>query len=261
MPELAEVESYKKYLEEAIFESEIKCIQLLSPKVLKTNFETFESSLNGKRFIESRRIGKYLFLKTNAKAWVLLHFGMSGKPVFFRDDSLRPKHSRLVIEFISGLKFAFVCMRMFGKVEWISDIDSYLKIKKIGPDALQVDQKTFNAYLSKRKSAIKTVLLQQEGFAGIGNWIADEMLFQSDIFPKTPSNSLSQNQLSRLFKSMQSILTAAVKVNANLNELPSYFMVKHRWSDQVCPHCGQALNKIVIGGRSSYFCNEKQTLP
>lgn len=258
MPELPEVENYKKILEEGIYDGVIRSLAVHHPKIVKNDIDFLQEKLIGNRFTKSQRIGKYLFLKLSSEGWLLLHFGMSGRPVFYQDEALRPKHSRLVIEFRSGLKFAFVCMRMFGKVEWLPSLKKYREKSQLGPDALSVKKEDFIQFISGKKSAIKSILLQQKGFSGIGNWIADEMLFQTKVNPLIKGNELSEEKLNLLFKKMKMILSTAIECQADFNQFPEDFMVIHRWGDKICPHCKRILSTIKIGGRSTYFCSEKQ---
>ncbi len=258
MPELPEVEAYRMYVETALFESPIQKVELLREKVMKSDWKEFKKQTEGQRFISTKRIGKYLFMQLENKKWVLFHFGMTGKPEFYQSKEVQPKHSRLIIHFESGLKLSFVCMRLFGRVELVNSIEQYQKEHKLGIDALEVSQSDFSDYLSSRKAAVKTVLLHQNAFAGVGNWIADEVLFQSEIHPEIRAHKLTKKQLERIYDDLQEVLKIAVQKQANYHEFPEHFMVKERWGDGNCPKCGEELKRIVVGGRGTYLCENEQ---
>ena len=258
MPELPEVEAYRLYVEEALFESPIQKVELHREKVMKSDWQEFKKQTQGQRFIATKRIGKYLFMQVENKKWVLFHFGMTGKPEFYQSNEVQPKHSRLIIHFESGLKLAFVCMRLFGRVELVDSIEQYQKEHQLGVDALEVSKKDFAAYLSSRKAAVKTVLLHQKGFAGVGNWIADEVLFQSGIHPEIRAHQLSEQQVERIYQDLQDVLRISVEKKANYHAFPDYFMVKERWGEGNCPKCGEELKRIVVGGRGTYLCENEQ---
>lgn len=258
MPELPEVETYRKYLEEALYDNEIASIQLDRKKILKTDLELFKKRLVGQKFQSTKRVGKYLFLQLSDGSWVLFHFGMTGKVAYYADEELRPKYSRLVIEFKGGLKLAFINMRLFGKVVLINDLDAYLKESQLGADALDISKNDFLKYVSGRKSPIKSVLLHQKAFAGVGNWIADEVLFQAKIYPNIYCNKLTDDELKRIHNKMIEVLEVSVDKQADYHQFPNHFMVQHRWGDGNCPLCGKKMQKMKIGGRGTYYCENEQ---
>lgn len=258
MPELPEVETYRKYLEEALFDAEVKSIDLERKKILKDSLEVFKKKLIGQRFISTRRIGKYLFLELEDESWVLFHFGMTGKVEFYSDEALRPKYARLVIEFANGLNLAFINMRLFGKVQLIADLEQYQKENKLGVDALEISEADFINYVAGRKSPIKSVLLHQQAFAGIGNWIADEVLFQARIHPNIKCSDLSKKDLKLIYEKMIEVLKISVEKEADYHRFPNHFMVQHRWGDGNCPICGERMSKMKIGGRGTYYCENEQ---
>ncbi|MEQ8909930.1 MAG: DNA-formamidopyrimidine glycosylase family protein [Vicingaceae bacterium] len=259
MPELPEVEAYRLYVEEALFESPIQKVELLREKVMKSDWKNFQTATQGQGFISTKRIGKYLFMELDSHQWVLFHFGMTGKPEFYQNEEVKPKHSRLIIHFESGLKLAFVCMRLFGRVELVESIEQYQTDHQLGVDALEVSEADFIDYVSASKAAVKTVLLHQKAFAGVGNWIADEVLFQAGIHPEEKAYQLSKKQLQSIFKELQEVLRIAVEKQADYHAFPDHFMVKERWGDGNCPICGEELQRIVVGGRGTYLCEQEQS--
>ena len=258
MPELPEVETYRRYLEEALFEDDIAAIELERAKILKTDLKLFKERLLGERFISTKRIGKYLFLELSNRSWVLFHFGMTGRVAFYADEALRPKYSRLVIGFKGGLKLAFINMRLFGKVLLIDDLAKYIRDHQLGVDALEISKVDFIDYLKGRKSPVKSVLLHQKAFAGVGNWIADEVLFQARIHPNVQSAELSIPDLELIHEKMIEVLQVAVEKQADYHQFPKHFMVQHRWGDGFCPISGDKLKVMKIGGRGTYYSERLQ---
>ncbi|MEO0469351.1 MAG: DNA-formamidopyrimidine glycosylase family protein [Bacteroidota bacterium] len=258
MPELPEVEHYRLYLQESALNQKIVSVETENEgRMLKVPLAEIRDGSVGESFTDTDRIGKYLFLKSSGGKWLMWHFGLTGQPVYYHGSSPPPKYQRILFRFDNGYQLAFACLRKFGRLDLADDVESYRIKNKIGQDAMHIPVADFVQALSKKRIAIKTALLQQKKFAGVGNWIADEMLFQTSLHPETPSNAHSPEQLAALHESMQEIIATAITEGGKQN-FPDHYLVKVRKDGESCPTCETELTRLVVGGRGTYICDRCQ---
>lgn len=255
MPELPEVEGYRKYLVGTALHQTITGIETINEgRMLRKNREAVVEASLGQQFVETSRIGKFLFLHLSSGWKQLWHFGLTGEPKYYPKEEETPRFARIIFEFENGFNLAFCCLRKFGRLELVKDVEEYRKAHKLGVDAQHISKADFVAALSRKRTAIKTALLQQNHFAGVGNWIADEMLFQIRLHPEVRSNEVGEPLLGELYDRMQEILTTALQLDAHYKEFPQHFMVERRWKKGNCPRCETPLVRIEVGGRGTYLC-------
>ncbi len=267
MPELPEVETYRRYFEETCLYQPIADLFVEDKKLLTTELDVLLSRLRGRSFVGTRRVGKNLFVQTDGDFWVHFHFGMTGDLAYFRDAEDTPRFARIIFYFQNRFRLAFLCPRKFERLGIVDDVDAYLKKKKIARDALDVTLEELSATVSKKKAFIKPVLLDQGVVAGIGNWIVDEVLFQAKIHPERRADTLNADELTRLHESIQAVLTTAIRHEANYELFPKTFLIHAReWAPspfddplahRLCPD-GKPVQVITVGGRTTYFCPDCQ---
>ena len=194
MLELPEVENYKQYLDGTSLHQKIVSFSCLDDRLLKMHENTFRDHLMGQSFIKTRRIGKYLFIETDGDRVLVMHFGMTGRLSYYKDKEDRPKFGHIVFEFNSGFHLAFENKRKFGWLDLAKSIESYKQEKKLSNDARDLFWNDFYANLKNRRTAIKSVLLDQSVAAGVGNWIADEILYQAKINPESKADKLAEKR-------------------------------------------------------------------
>lgn len=255
MPELPEVESFRRYVEDHALHQKIQEIKLSKPQMLlNTTVISLKDVLESNTFVSTHRHGKLLFIKLKEQGFLMLHFGMTGELFYAGKNDLPPENYVLRIIFHDGSTFSFSDSRMLGKIALVENYNDFIKQRGYGPDALQLTEKEFLTLLSKRKAAIKTVIMNQKIIAGIGNEFSDAILFQCRIHPLSPVNQLKNEQLKEVFDMTKKILKEAVKVNADRDKLKHFFLLNQRKAGLPCVRCkGQTAFK-TIGGRSSYFC-------
>jgi formamidopyrimidine-DNA glycosylase len=257
MPELPEVEMARRNLEATSLHQTIRAAEVKDERILaKVSAKKVHESLSGRQFHDVLRHGKRLFLKLHDSLWLALHLGLTGSLIYLESGAKEPRHTRLLISFENGHRLAFDDPRIFGEVGLTESPESFLGERKIGPDALQLDQEGFLEIMSNRKGLIKPALLNQSLIAGLGNLYADEALFQAGICPKT--RGLDDVQLLVLFSSIQEVLKVALSTHADLEKLPDSYLLPHRHPGGTCPRDGALLLHEKIGGRTSYFCPEHQ---
>ena len=265
MPELPEVETYRRYLEETSLQQVIEAIDVEDHKLLTTDYATLTENLIGRSFVGTRRVGKNLFVLTDKKNVIVrMHFGMTGDLAYYHSSLDRPRHARIVFYFRGGYNLGFVCPRKFERVGLVENINDFLKSKKIAADGLEISAEDLSKNLRKRKSTIKPVLLDQSTVAGIGNWIVDEVLFQAKIHPERLSNSLNDTEIMAIHTAIGFVLKTAIEHEANYALFPTNFLIHTReWAasphndperHKLCP-CGLAVvAQSRVGGRATYFC-------
>jgi formamidopyrimidine-DNA glycosylase len=214
--------------------------------------------LKGRRFENSHRHGKHLFVRASDELWLRLHFGMTGSLEYLKHDEVAPKAARVIFRFADNCRLAFDDQRKFGEIELIEDVDEFLQTRGLGPDALEISLSRFKAIVGKHRGAVKAILLNQQLIAGIGNLYADEILFRARMHPATEAARLSHKDLRRLFRATRHVLDKAIALKTDFNRLPKSWLLPRRGKGGKCPDCGRKLRSATIGGRTAWFCAHRQ---
>ena len=258
MPELPSVEIFKRYLDQHALNQVIKKVEVVSPElVVYADPRRFEGSLEGHEFISSRRHGKYLFAQLDENQYLVMHFGMTGYLHYFHHN--RSKYVRMLISFHNGFHLAFDDARKFGKLGLTPDPDDFIAGKGLGEDALDISFKAFYKTIKDRRGLIKPLLLNQNFVAGIGNLYSDEILYQCGLHPETPAHQLSKSDVGDLYYQMRRVLEKAIECQDSPRDFPDSYLLPHRYPGGRCPE-GDPLEVIKVGGRTTYYCPEKQPL-
>jgi len=255
MPELPDVETFRRYFDATSLHQRIIGIDVRSAYVLKgVSGRELARRLKGRCFESSRRHGKHLFVRVDHDLWLRLHFGMTGSLHYFKDEEQAPKHTRVLFAFANAHRLAFEDQRKFGEVGLLKDVDEFLKKRAPGPDALDISLSQFKEIFGKHRVAVKTILLNQKLIAGIGNIYADEILFRARIHPATQVSALKEKTVAKLFRAARYILKKAIEVKADVDLMPESWLLPHRGKGGKCPRCGRELKSAKIGGRTAWFC-------
>lgn len=255
MPELPEVETFKRYLDSTSLRQRIANVEVQDSYVLKhVSARELTRRLKGLRFEKSHRHGKHLFVRAGDELWLRLHFGMTGSLDYLKHDEITSKTARVIVRFTNSCRLAFDDQRKFGEVELIEDIEQFLQTRCLGPDALEIGFSQFQAILGKHRGAVKAILLNQQLIAGIGNLYVDEILFRARMHPATDAARLRDKDRTRLFRATRYVLGKAIALKTDFNRLPTSWLLTHRGKAGRCPRCGRALKSATIGGRTSWFC-------
>jgi formamidopyrimidine-DNA glycosylase len=255
MPELPDVEIFKQYLDSTSLHKNIERVQILAPEMLKgITAKKLKAAIEGHAFKATRRHGKYLFVSLENSSNLVLHFGMTGFVVYFKNMKKSPSHERLLISFSNDYHLVYDCQRKLGEVTLVESVDAFLKERKLGADALKLEFHDFGYLFSRTRSFIKSALMNQQVIAGIGNIYSDEMLFHAGIHPQKRGTQLDDNSLEALFRAMKEVLAAAIACRANPERFPDTYLIPHRRKDGICPQCGEAIKSAKVSGRTAYFC-------
>lgn len=259
MPELPEVEVSRRYLDISSLHQRISAVEVQDSYVLdRISARELARRLKGRRFQKSERHGKHLFVRAGDELWLRLHFGMTGALEYLKQDEVGPKTARVIFRFANSRALAFDDQRKFGEVGLIGNIDEFLRMRGLGPDALKINVRQFKTIFSKHRGATKAILLNQQLIAGIGNLYADEILFRTGIHPATEAARLGKKDLARLFRATRHVLAKAIALKTDFNRLPKSWLLTRRGKRGRCPRCGRALQSATIGGRTSWFCGNCQ---
>lgn len=263
MPELPDVEVYKRYFDSTALHQPIAAAEVLDNNLLNgTSATTVRRALRGASFEATRRHGKHLFARLSSDRWLALHFGMTGALKYYKRDEAAPEYGYFRVDFENGYHLALVVPRKLGRVRVIDDPDAFIRAHDLGPDALGLDFDTFEAQLADRRGMIKSALMDQSVIAGLGNIYSDEILFQAGIHPKTEVQALDEATLHSIFDAMHDVLDTAIDCDADPEQMPiDRFMLPHRRGDQKDPYSGTELQKITVSGRTGYYSPARQPAP
>jgi formamidopyrimidine-DNA glycosylase len=253
------VQVFKEYLDSTALHQRIRDVDMSAEGMLKdTSARSIKSRLKGHELRSTRRHGKHLFVSVAGGGWLRLHFGMSGDLKYFKDDEQRPKHERLRLDFSNGCHLSYIDVRKFGEIGWVDDVEAFVTKRGLGPDALALDLNGFRDALLGRRGAIKNALMDQSVVAGIGNIYADEILFAARIDPTAPTESLGEKRIRDLHRVIRRVLEQAIRAHVDAERSPRSFLLSERFDGGECPRCGRKLQRIKIGGRTTYYCSHDQ---
>jgi len=208
------------------------------------------TALTNRKLVGAVRKGKWLLLEfqsENLKCTVALHCGMTGSlvvrgvPAFqykefvVHDEVWPPRFCKLELEF-GGVSLAFTDPRRFGRIHLVDDPGAFAPVVALGWDMLTAPPtlEQFSQGLAKRSGPIKGVLLDQSFTAGVGNYIADEGLYQARLHPAHPANQLTPEQQSTLLKQLVHVIATASAVGADAGRFPSDWLFHFRLSAMSC---------------------------
>lgn len=258
MPELPDVELFRRHLAATSLHKEIERTSVSDPDMLHAvTHQALAQRLKGQQFETTHRHGKFLFVKVSSGDWLVLHFGMTGALKHLQGGDELPGHTRMLIEFTAGDRLAYTCQRKLGQISWTGRWETFLEEHRLGPDALEIELPEFRQLISKKRGTLKAALMDQSVVAGLGNVYSDEILFQMRLHPKRPAGQLDDHQLKQLYQTTQQVLGDAIDSHAQPDEMPSGFLLPHRDGD--CPRCGNRLTKIHVSGRSAVYCPQCQS--
>lgn len=268
MPELPDVENFRRYLQSHALRRRIIDIEVRDDRILhRITAAHLKRALRGRSFERARRHGKHLFAALDDGNWLTMHFGMTGRLAFFKRSEDDPKLDRLRFDFEDGSHLAFVDQRLLGEIGMIEDPDTFIAAEGLGPDAIdpKFGEAAFVALMASRKGQIKPALMDQHLLAGIGNIYSDEILFQARLHPAMPVPDASPAQLKALYRAIRNVLKVAIDKGAGSEELterlPPSYLLRHREKGARCPRCGGPIATVKFSGRTTYLCPRCQPKP
>lgn len=280
MPELPEVESARCLVEAHCIGAKVTKVEFnedgtYDEKIFKDiEQKAFISCLKGKTLTAAHRRGKHMWWDMKGgTVSPLFHLGMTGafsikekgamkyKAFVVDVDNWPPRFAKLVVTFDNGIALAYTDPRRFGRIRLVpGDVTASPPISELGFDPLldMPDEATFSSRFAKRGGPIKSVLLDQSIAAGVGNWIADEVLYHSRLHPEQPAKSLSAAQLRDLRDAMEGVIKTACDAGADAERFPDDWLFHHRWGKVAGKVGGEPIQFITVGGRTTAFVPKRQ---
>ena len=253
MPELPDVEGFRRLLHSHVVGETITAVQVRDPGVVRgRSAQAFIERLEGRQFAEPNRRGKWLLAATDGPT-VLFHFGMTGSLAWEPPEAECLRFDRVVIHVGSG-NLVFRDQRKLRGI-WVADDEDGIKevIGEQGPDALGLPPGRLEECLDGHRGALKSVLMDQRVVAGLGNMLSDEVLWRARIHPERRFGDLPLHERRQLGPALQRVLRASVQVGA-IPRRPTWLSSQRSRPDPRCPHCRGRLATSRIGGRTSYWC-------
>jgi formamidopyrimidine-DNA glycosylase len=219
-------------------------------------------ALRGRRVRAAHRKGKHNWLELDRRPWLAFHFGMSGWLHAYDRPEQRPRFWKLELVTDRGRRLALTDVRRFGRIRLLQDPEHEPPISLLGFDALDglPPAPDLQAVLRRRKAPLKAVLLDQSVFAGVGNWIADEVLYQAGLSPHRAAASLTPAEVARLRRSLQGIVRRAVDVESDSDRFPRSWLFHHRWGRNAEARTARDERIIheTVGGRTTAWVPTRQ---
>jgi len=277
MPELPEVETVARGLQKRLAGDVIESVWVGEKKQpLKSSAQEIVAALEGSRIVQARRVGKHIAIdlervpqtrisaatRSLATQWIV-HLGMTGSMLVTSSETPIEKHTHLIAKMASGKELRYVDPRMFGKLAVVQET-----FKAPGSEPLDIDLESFAKLFRKRKTPIKSALLNQSLLSGVGNIYADESLARAGIRPRRRAASLTRADLKKLYDALKKVLHEAIAAGGSsvsdyvdADGERGFFQIKHLVygrEGQPCRKCRTPVKRIVIAGRSSHFCPKCQ---
>jgi formamidopyrimidine-DNA glycosylase len=255
MPELPDVEIYKRYLEETSLHQPVARVHIGARSLLQgISPQALARRLHHRPLERTHRHGKYLFAEVDHEGWLMLHFGMTGRLRYGRSPDTTAANAEAVFFFDNGRYLAHLDPRKLGHIGWVDDPRFMVRDSALGPDALRLDFDRFRRLAEGRHGQVKCWLMNQHVMAGIGNVYSDEILFQARLRPDARVDRLSDRDLCDVFEAMQDVMETAIDVDANPAAFPRTYLLPHRHKAGCCPRCGGRLERRIFCGRGAWLC-------
>ncbi|KFA74479.1 hypothetical protein S40288_06444 [Stachybotrys chartarum IBT 40288] len=293
MPEIAEVARIVHFLRQHLVGKRIAAAAAVEDGnvfgKVGTSGPEVETALRGKKVMSAGSQGKYFWITLEKPPHLVMHFGMTGwvhikgeKTAYtnyykkMKDGELEEWPPRfwkfhLKTEGEAGTEVAFTDARRFGRVRLVdcpgSDIRRHSPLVENGPDPIQDTDVFTQEYLAKKMTTrhvpIKALLLDQTTISGIGNWVADETLYQAKLHPEQYCDEFSAAEMEKLYESIRYVCQTAIDKLGDSDEFPDHWLFNYRWGkgDKAAasklPN-GDKLAFITVGGRTSCYAPEVQ---
>ena len=265
MPELPEVQTVVSNIAPVLTGQRIQHVDLRRGDIVTPIEIDLSDLLTGKKINRIwRRAKRIMFELDNANRFYI-HLGMSGQLKLASTDTPIVKHTHLIITF-KDQQLRFRDPRRFGGIFWLGK--NHDDDPRLGPEPLEMRTDDLAKRLAETRRPIKVALMDQSLIAGLGNIYADEALFSAKIDPRRPANKVSPAETRRLNQSIKTILRQAISHRGSTlrdyvdgKGRPGKFQNRHRVyhrTGKACAICGEKIQKITLGGRSTHFCGTCQ---
>jgi formamidopyrimidine-DNA glycosylase len=279
--ELPEVEVMRRDLEKDVAGRKVVKAEVRASKnAMRTirrhaKRKEFTDRLVGRKFTKAERRGKYVLLHMDNGDVLVVHFGMSGQFVRGNKRQALPPHTHVVIDFQQGGDLRFVDPRTFGEL-FVATPDELGKVKELQHIAIDpLDHvftwQAFGGALAQHPAKLKPLLMDQKFISGLGNIYSDEVLFAAGLRHERMSDTLSSQEVRRLYRALQEILQDAIRYRGttlddeayvDLFGKPGEFQAELKVYGRAglpCRRCRTPIETVKVSGRGAYFCPQCQS--
>ncbi|HXN99883.1 MAG TPA: bifunctional DNA-formamidopyrimidine glycosylase/DNA-(apurinic or apyrimidinic site) lyase [Candidatus Acidoferrales bacterium] len=276
MPELPEVETVVRGLR-AVLPGR----RILNVRLGKTDFiddpAALELQLPGSRVVAVRRHGKFILVELESanghkhESSLLIHLGMTGQIVTCPPEVPVAPHTHVFFALDDGRELRYTDIRRFGRMAMLANAAHESVLGKLGLDPLEASEEEFRERFRSRRAHVKALLLDQRVLRGMGNIYTDESLWRARIHPRRLGANLDDKKMRRLFAVVRRVLNEAIRLGGSsisdyvdAEGQPGEFQIRHRAygrEGKKCSRCGKKIRRIIVAGRSSYFCPSCQRAP
>lgn len=273
MPELPEVETIRRELEREVVGKRIKTVEVTGTRSVRrhASIDELPPRLEGHKITGVERRGKYLLLRLDSGDLIVVHLGMSGQLLRANGREPLPKHTHVVMTFTQSGQLRFCDPRTFGEF-FVTTPDSLTdevpELADLGIDPVEepMSWTTFAELLLTRSTKLKPLLLDQRFLAGLGNIYTDEVLWAAGLRHDRPANSLTSQEIRRLYRALVETLHDAVKHRGStlpdqqyvdLNGRPGGYQEHHKVYNregQPCRRCRHPIERVKVASRSTFYC-------
>ena len=263
MPELPEVETVARSI-----------APLVGRRILSAEFrglivlrgadpDEMAAALRGRRIRGVERYGKFILISLDGGGYLMVHLGMTGRLLLGGPPG---KHTHAILTLDRGGVLLYDDSRQFGRLQYSKDFPA--RVKKLGPEPLEIPFEEFEASLRKRHTRIKALLLNQDFLRGLGNIYADEALFRGGIHPLALASRIRGERARRLHRAIAEVLTEAIAAGGSsisdyvdAQGRKGFFQLSHRVyqrTGEPCVSCGAPIRRTLVAQRSSHYCPKCQ---
>lgn len=255
MPELPDVEGFRRELASCVDGRRIERVEVADAGVLRSvTPRRLRQTLGGRRLAEPERRGKWLLAPTDGPAVLLLHFGMTGRLVCTRPGEPLAPHDRVALVLDDGRALRFRDQRKLQGV-WLarSAPEAEEILSGQGPDATSVSRGELDRLLSGRRGRVKSVLVDQAALAGLGNLLADEILWRARVHPARKADRLTAAERHRIHAALGRVMSGALPAG-HVPAGPSWLTGQRDAPEPACPRCRGPLRRTRLTGRTTVWC-------
>jgi formamidopyrimidine-DNA glycosylase len=265
MPELPEVETLKRELENVITGKEISGVDVRNNKIIRgMSTAAFKKSLVNATVKRILRKAKVLVIELSNDSSLVIHLKMTGQLVYPGTG----ENARVRFHFSDGTTLDFNDQRLFAELRIMKDWKTFPFIQGLGPEPFEISPALCKKMLAAKRTKIKPLLMDQTFISGIGNLYAAEALFRARISPSRSSQDLTEAEKFNLFAAIKEVLSDAIKSGGSsvdnyvrLSGKPGGYVRYHSVYDREgkpCLLCNKPVKRIALGGRGTYFCSHCQ---
>ncbi len=277
MPELPEVETVLRGLNERALGRRVAGVEVVSPLVIVGSQDEFVGAVTGRWIKAVARKGKALAMELasqngEAPHYLLLRLGMTGQFILAPRHAPLEPHTHVRLPLDDGTEeLRYRDIRRFGRLRCCTGDELNGIFGRLGPDAREITEEQFANALRGRRGAIKSWLMNQAFLSGLGNIYADEALFEARVHPLHQAGRLSAPAARRLYRAVKKVLDRAVDLQGtsfrdyiDIEGRPGNFLPRlkvYQRTDEPCRRCRRPIRRVIIAGRSSHFCARCQPRP